>query len=1022
MSGNAAERAPLDASRLVVMGEGLAAGLGNFSLSRESQSASFGALLASQLGVPFHQPLLEAPGAGNVPGLPPQPVIVPAPPQGTVRGELPPPPGLSNVAVPGFRLADALRRRPLPPLVQRDDATQTLANLILGYPGLLAGGAAPLPTQLEAALRAEPTLVLIELGYAEVVAAAMAADPGLLPDPAAFGDDYSRLLAALCERCPAVLPMTVPDPLDSAFFSRLEAAARLLHTEPGFLCELYALRADDLLTLDGLVEVGYQLTARDVRPALPPGSVMAATVAGEVRRGVAALNREIASRAGARGLPVYDLHGFFHRLRRDGAAVGERRLTADYLGGIFLLNGLYPGATGHALLADDLLGRLEALQGDSLPRVDVAAVLAGDPLGQVTFPGGPVATREYLQPLRFEDLPPSPPPSMPFQPAPVREVPEMGLPEPQRLARPLELPPGLEQELPLCREASYFGDALRAVHCPHEGPGPDGLPPLGLCGDLLFGGLCLTNSRLSGSVRIRFSPPVDGVTRFTVSLPQGLLGEDGTLTAPLFLRLPSRLNAVQDFPGLVSAGDLDLATGQVTNLQLTFRFFNTAILALLGVNPNLPPIPIQFPGIYGAAAARFEPRSDGLLDFSFSGSTFLPLGTHLGPDPVRFPLPFSNLGLQCVGLPASGTSLHPHIHLTTRAPEPPAEGAAAPEIPFNTVRELSVHARRSEFGDHFRLDLPELGGEALGRSHLTGRLRVQFGERFGDAVTVALSSLPPGGLLAPSPTNAGPFAGKGIHLGLLGHDERLRFPRATYELRDVFFADDPFDPVVGAVDLRTGRFLGDLLYRGFIGQNLLFALLAVEPRTPRSSFGFRGPASLASTAGGGLVFRFDGEVLVPYPAGFKFPAPDLASGFTVRSSSRLDPFLRLEAKSAEPPAGLVVAARGEQRTASTGARFSYDCAIPVDRSGEARFEYADHERDGTFRMLTLAWVDFFASGDPEACDTVAFTAYGTWSLDREPSLHVATVQLSTSPAAPYVSILIDGGRTSNVNSAHEEPA
>ena len=31
------------------------------------------------------------------------------------------------------------------------------------------------------------------------------------------------------------------------------------------------------------------------------------------------------------------------------------------------------------------------------------------------------------------------------------------------------------------------------------------------------------------------------------------------------------------------------------------------------------------------------------------------------------------------------------------------------------------------------------------------------------------------------------------------------------------------------------------------------------------------------------------------------------------------------------------------------------------------------------------------------------------------SLHMATVQISTSPEHPYVSILIDGGKVSNVN-------
>ena len=45
-------------------------------------------------------------------------------------------------------------------------------------------------------------------------------------------------------------------------------------------------------------------------------------------------------------------------------------------------------------------------------------------------------------------------------------------------------------------------------------------------------------------------------------------------------------------------------------------------------------------------------------------------------------------------------------------------------------------------------------------------------------------------------------------------------------------------------------------------------------------------------------------------------------------------------------------------------------------------------------------------------DTVTFTGYGTWSKDDD--RHLATVQISVAPDAPYVAIQIDGN-LSNVN-------
>jgi hypothetical protein len=76
--------------------------------------------------------------------------------------------------------------------------------------------------------------------------------------------------------------------------------------------------------------------------------------------------------------------------------------------------------------------------------------------------------------------------------------------------------------------------------------------------ELLFGGLAMVDSHLSGEIRIRFSKPVNDVTHFEVS-HGNLEGDDGTLAAPQFFKLPARRNVVRDDDKLVSSGDLDLA-------------------------------------------------------------------------------------------------------------------------------------------------------------------------------------------------------------------------------------------------------------------------------------------------------------------------------------------------------------------------------------------------------------------------------------------------------------------------------
>ena len=62
------------------------------------------------------------------------------------------------------------------------------------------------------------------------------------------------------------------------------------------------------------------------------------------------------------------------------------------------------------------------------------------------------------------------------------------------------------------------------------------------------------------------------------------------------------LNAkVSDVPGTLSEGDLDLTTGVSTNLQSNAFYFDSALDALIAVNPNLVAPIIVFPGSRGYA-------------------------------------------------------------------------------------------------------------------------------------------------------------------------------------------------------------------------------------------------------------------------------------------------------------------------------------------------------------------------------------------------------------------------------------
>ena len=396
LAASAAEAQPaskLDATTFVVLGEGLAAGMANFGLSQTIQAQSFPAQVAQQMQTAFPQPLVQGPGIGIVLGYPSLPVRVPTYPQTRVRifpaqtnpNDEHPTLFVFNLAVPGMTVTDSIQRRPSLPLIQKD-GQQTTLNLILGFPALILSKQVPLWTQLEYGEAMFPTLALVELGYYEALEAAVYQDPTRLPDPASFGTAYGAIVQGLRSLQAQVVVCTIPDPMDTAFFTSPEAAAHLLRVPVSTLISAYNLKTDDLLTRNALYAIGNQAIRKQPQP-LAAGSVMSASLASQISGRLNALNAQINAIAGRSGAVVYDLHALFHRVRVAGIAAGGRILTADYLGGFYTLDGIYPGTTGHALLANEVLALLNSTYGGSFPVVDVNTVMSHDPVVQYRAAG-----------------------------------------------------------------------------------------------------------------------------------------------------------------------------------------------------------------------------------------------------------------------------------------------------------------------------------------------------------------------------------------------------------------------------------------------------------------------------------------------------------------------------------------------------------------------------------------------------------------------------------------------------------
>jgi hypothetical protein len=396
-------KAGLDTTTFIVMGEGLAAGMANYGLSSVVQKYSFPAQVAAQMKTAFMQPLIQPPGIGDVVGYPGQEVKLQVYPQGSVREfyredkeakQDGPPLLLMNLSVPGLTLAESISLRPVLPVAQRS-MKQTVVNMILGFPQLFLDNV-PIWSQFEYAKAMFPTVALVELGYYEALDAAVKGDPNLLPDPSAFGNQYSQVLAGLRGLQAQVIATTIPNPLDTAYFSTPAVAAQITATNSFVITAGYKVEPQDYVTRNALMTIANQFSNGEIG-TLPAGSILRAATATALTTRINALNAAIVNAAKANGAQVYDLNAFLRKIRVSGATAGNNTITADYLGGFYSMDAVYPGPTGHSLIANDLITFLNQTYSTSFPLVNVTTVAAEDQTLRSLKPKGIEYTLESLR-------------------------------------------------------------------------------------------------------------------------------------------------------------------------------------------------------------------------------------------------------------------------------------------------------------------------------------------------------------------------------------------------------------------------------------------------------------------------------------------------------------------------------------------------------------------------------------------------------------------------------------------------
>ncbi len=382
----AAHERRADLSRLVVVGDSLSAGFQNGSLLGSQQVNGYASLIARQAGVLLPLPLIAAPGIPNVltldPG--PPPVIVEAP--GVSPGRVDPTVQPRNLAVPRATVQDALTARP-------DFAFDDFTDLVLGLPGLFAGVSA---SQIEWAEMLAPTTVIVWLGNNDTLLPAIFGDVSLVTPVADFRRAYAEVMGRLAATGAMLVVANIPDVGVIPYFFSAEAVAGIAGLPLALIGPVLGLAEGDLVTPDALDLIGPILTGAIPGP-LPPDTVLDAAERALLQARTRAFNKIIAAEAGRTGAVLVDVHALLDEASARGIVVGGQRLTTEFLGGLFSLDGIHPTNTGYAIIANEFIHVMNRRLATGIPRVNVREVKRTDPLvpAATAHPAEPLDTPEH---------------------------------------------------------------------------------------------------------------------------------------------------------------------------------------------------------------------------------------------------------------------------------------------------------------------------------------------------------------------------------------------------------------------------------------------------------------------------------------------------------------------------------------------------------------------------------------------------------------------------------------------------
>jgi len=363
----------IDLSNLVASGDSLTAGYQNSQLLFSSQVHGYANVIATQAGVDLNLPLLPSPGFPQIMIEGGFAVVTGVDPVAR-ENNLP----TRNVAVPGYTVAAlvgyqaACSPDPANPLY----AIQFMAAEILN-PNCLD----PAPTQLQEAASLLPTSSILWIGSNDALAPILfGGDP---TDWATFGHLHGIAASTLAQASGKLVLANVPDVTTIPYLTSVEKLAGILKLPLQTVMVGLGLGFGDKVSPYAFALIEAMGTSLQPLPETTSDGapvVLRAAKLWQARRAVAQYNALIAEGATANDALLVDVNLLFRELAEHGVVVNGQRLTTDFMGGLFSLDGIHPTNTGYAIIANEFIKAMNRCTAAGVPPVSVEQVAKTDPL------------------------------------------------------------------------------------------------------------------------------------------------------------------------------------------------------------------------------------------------------------------------------------------------------------------------------------------------------------------------------------------------------------------------------------------------------------------------------------------------------------------------------------------------------------------------------------------------------------------------------------------------------------------